>query len=71
MAATGLADVLRAQEQSVANGIPVLSPYEELVTESQALMSVAARYHDVGLLAGTFAQPGVDVIFDNFVVLQP
>jgi hypothetical protein len=26
---------------------------------------------DVGLLAGTFAQPGVDVIFDNFMVLQP
>jgi len=26
---------------------------------------------DVGLLAGTFALPGVDVIFDNFVVLQP
>jgi hypothetical protein len=26
---------------------------------------------DVGLLAGTFAQPGVDVIFDNFVVLKP
>ena len=26
---------------------------------------------DIGLLAGTFAQPGVDVIFDNFVVLQP
>jgi hypothetical protein len=26
---------------------------------------------DVGLLAGTFGQPGVDVIFDNFVVLQP
>lgn len=26
---------------------------------------------DAGLLAGTFAQPGVDVIFDNFVVLQP
>lgn len=25
----------------------------------------------VGLLAGTFATPGVDVIFDNFVVLQP
>lgn len=25
----------------------------------------------VGLLAGTFAQPGVDMIFDNFVVLQP
>lgn len=26
---------------------------------------------DVGLLAGTFAQPGVDVIFDNFLVLKP
>jgi hypothetical protein len=26
---------------------------------------------DVGLLAGTFTQPGVDVIFDNFVVLKP
>lgn len=26
---------------------------------------------DVGLLAGTFDQPGVDVIFDNFVVLKP
>jgi hypothetical protein len=26
---------------------------------------------DVGLLAGPFTQPGVDVIFDNFVVLQP
>ncbi|CAG0983915.1 hypothetical protein ANAEL_01902 [Anaerolineales bacterium] len=26
---------------------------------------------DVGLLAGTFDQPGVDIIFDNFVVLKP
>jgi len=26
---------------------------------------------DVGLLAGTFDQSGVDVIFDNFVVLKP
>ena len=26
---------------------------------------------DVGLLAGTFTQPGVDVIFDNFVAMQP
>lgn len=26
---------------------------------------------EVGLLAGTFSQPGVDVIFDNFAVLQP
>ena len=26
---------------------------------------------DVGVLAGAFAEPGVDVLFDNFVVLQP
>jgi len=26
---------------------------------------------DVGVLAGTFATPGVDIVFDNFVVLQP
>ncbi len=26
---------------------------------------------EVGLLAGTFSQPGVDVIFDNFAVIQP
>lgn len=26
---------------------------------------------DVGIIAGTFATPGVDIIFDNFVVLQP
>jgi hypothetical protein len=26
---------------------------------------------DVGLLAGAFAEPGVDVLFDHFVVIQP
>jgi hypothetical protein len=26
---------------------------------------------DVGLLAGTFGQPGADIVFDNFVVLVP
>jgi hypothetical protein len=26
---------------------------------------------DVGVLAGTFGSPGADIIFDNFVVLQP
>ena len=26
---------------------------------------------DIGLLAGTFAQPGVDIVFDNFVVVKP
>jgi len=41
---------------AVANGIPVLSPYERLVRESQALISVAARYYDVGRLAGAQAE---------------
>lgn len=26
---------------------------------------------DVGMLAGTFGTPGVDILFDNFVTLQP
>jgi hypothetical protein len=26
---------------------------------------------DVGILAGTFDEPGVDVVFDNFVVVKP
>lgn len=26
---------------------------------------------DIGILAGTFGSPGVDIIFDNFVALQP
>lgn len=26
---------------------------------------------DVGVLAGSFTQPGVDVLFDDFVVMQP
>ncbi|MGA7607034.1 MAG: hypothetical protein WCA79_14030 [Anaerolineales bacterium] len=29
------------------------------------------KHGDVGLLAGTFTQPGVDIIFDNFVVMKP
>jgi hypothetical protein len=29
------------------------------------------KHGDVGLLAGTFSYPGVDVIFDNFVVMKP
>ncbi len=36
---------------AVDNGIPVLSPYEELVRESQALVSIAARAYDVGRVA--------------------
>ena len=29
------------------------------------------KHGDVGLLAGTFTHPGVDVIFDNFVATKP
>ena len=41
---------------AIDNGIPLLSPYEELVRESQALISVAARYYDIGRLAGRQAE---------------
>jgi len=41
---------------AVENGLPVLSPYEHLVHKSNALMSVAARYYDVGQLAGKQAE---------------
>jgi putative ABC transport system substrate-binding protein len=37
---------------AVDHGIPVLSPYERLVRDSHALLSIAARYQDVGMLAG-------------------
>ncbi len=41
---------------AVENGIPVLSPYERLVRDSDALLSIAARYQDVGRLAGMQAE---------------
>jgi putative ABC transport system substrate-binding protein len=37
---------------AVAAGLAVLTPYEHMVTDSHALMSVAARDYDVGKLAG-------------------
>lgn len=43
-------------ESAIKNGMPVLSPYEALVRKSQALMSVSARYADVGALAAQQAQ---------------
>ena len=36
---------------AVENGIAIVSPYESLVRDQQALLSVAARYHDIGELA--------------------
>jgi len=57
----GSSSFLRDSRNAVAdaankNGIPVLSPYEQLVLDSQALISVAARYYDVGRLAGKQAE---------------
>lgn len=37
---------------AVAAGLPVLTPYEHMVKDSNALMSIAARDYDVGKLAG-------------------
>ncbi len=36
---------------AVENGIAIVSPYESLVREEQALLSIAARYYDIGKLA--------------------
>ncbi len=40
--------------------------FEAVTVHDQTLAS-----GDIGLMAGTFSEPGVDVIFDNFVALQP
>ncbi len=39
-------------DAALKNGLPVLSPYQNTVTDSNALLSVASRYEDVGKLAG-------------------
>lgn len=43
-------------QSAIDAGIPVLSPYERLVRNSHALLSIAARYQDVGALAGQQAE---------------
>jgi putative ABC transport system substrate-binding protein len=53
----GSSSFLRANGAALARAarearLPLLSPYEELVREGGALVSVAARYADVGRLAG-------------------
>lgn len=54
--ATDLGDAARE------TGLPVLSPYEDMVRQGGALMSVAARYQDVGKLAGKQAEK---ILFEN------
>ncbi|SIQ24560.1 ABC transporter substrate-binding protein [Marinobacterium stanieri] len=43
-------------DAAIANQMPLFSPYERLVRESGALLSVAARYYEVGRLAGELAE---------------
>ncbi len=44
------------KEASLQHSLPVLSPYEAVVRDGDALVSVAARYYDVGRLAGAQAE---------------
>ena len=43
-------------KSAIEQGIPVLSPYESMVRKSHALLSVATRYADVGVLAAQQAR---------------
>ena len=43
-----------------ANGFPLAQVHDPTLSHG-----------DVGVLAGTFSHPGVDVIFDNFIVMAP
>jgi hypothetical protein len=40
-------------------------------TQVAVALDADLRSGDVGVLAGAFTEPGVDVLFDNFLVLQP
>jgi len=39
--------------------------------ETASVRDATLKSGDVGLMAGTFGEPGADIIFDNFVVLGP
>jgi hypothetical protein len=47
-----------------------LAAYANGVALAQA-QDTSLQHGDVGLLAGTFNQAGVDVVFDNFAALKP
>jgi len=49
-------------EAAVAEALPLLSPYEDMVRDGAALISVAARYYDVGRLAG---EQAAKILFDH------
>jgi putative ABC transport system substrate-binding protein len=57
----GSSSELRANAEALAvaalaEGMPIISPYEEMVHNGTALISIAARYYDVGRLAGQQAE---------------
>lgn len=56
------ANALEMGAAAEAVGMPVLSPYEDMVRDGAALISVAARYYDVGRLAGRQAE---SILFKN------
>jgi hypothetical protein len=47
-----------------------LSGYVNGVKVAQ-VQDATLAHGEVGVLAGAFAEPGADIVFDNFVVLQP
>lgn len=52
----------RLTEAALEIRLPVLSPYERLVTEEAALLSVAARYEEIGRLA---AEQAASILLDD------
>lgn len=62
---TGKMNHLRAD--CIGNTLTFYINFTEVATATDKDLSAG----DVGVLAGAFSQPGVDVLFDNFVVMQP
>ena len=42
-----------------------------MVFEDRASQTSGFASGDVGLMAGTFGEPGADILFDNFYVYRP
>ncbi|WP_051294387.1 ABC transporter substrate-binding protein [Gemmobacter nectariphilus] len=65
----GSSSFLQAQsavlrDAAIAARMPVISPYEDMIRKGDALISVAARYRDVGRLAGKLAH---QILFEQAV----
>jgi hypothetical protein len=62
---TGTMNHLRAD--CIGNTLTFYINFTQVATATDADFPTG----DVGVLAGAFAEPGVDVLFDHFVVIQP